>query len=335
MPQPLTINDVPAGEQVVHGSQKITFGAAGQLIAEEITFNKPVRSIDFPNSSIAIAGSDNHSAYSTQKGIGTAVIQMKGQLTVLGIGDTFNFNHPGDVQIPCFVTDVGAAYTQGGIRKIPIKFAERLTLSPISKLSFYDGDFSTAQACGQIRVSEPIMGQPTAYLLKQQFRQRADQFAHRPALEAGPSIVGRASFLVDETELQDTGVGGIVTWDRVWATLPDFWSTLGTVTKTIKYLRTLWNGENMVAASVVTRTKSVRCEIQHDYSFGAAVLPPIPDVSIYVQGTVTTIMFIDGWPVPTSGNPNSSNEAYSFISGDIQLYMGQIQHRTRIFGPLN
>jgi hypothetical protein len=198
---------------------------------------------------------------------------------------------------------------------------------------FYDGDFSTAKAAGDFRFSQPDSKIPNGFVVRQEFWQLRSSWRSL-AIGSAIALSGQNWYLIEETELRDMG-GGVCAWDRVYATIPNSWSTYSTIPKTIKYLFTMWSGSTYLTAAIVSTTKTVRCQLIYDYSLNIPGLPGVPDAVLYNVGTssANSVWLVDGWPQPSPGAPNSNNEGRSFIQGDIGIYMGPIQFRKQVFGP--
>jgi hypothetical protein len=59
----------------------------------------------------------------------------------------------------------------------------------------------------------------------------------------GPSIAGQTTYVVDETPFEDSGIGGVVFWDRVYASLPsDRWEGASLSKNYMQVQRTYNNG---------------------------------------------------------------------------------------------
>lgn len=337
MPQPDTVIDTPAGQQVVHGSQQITFQFAGPAVAEEINFMRgPPRSITYPSEATEF-GCDGRAAYSTVRGSGTMVVQMKGTLSVIGFGETFTFIHPGNVVVPCYVTDVGVAYRQGDLTKLPVSFAENLATSPLPKVNLLDGNFDTAVACGAIRFSRPLVTSGTdSLMITQRFCQRRQNWAPL-AINTDGGYGGGPFYLVEETELEDTKVAGIVEWDRIWARKPSNRSEKGSYSKTYKKLFKQWNGNGSLAAvSIATKTKTIQVDVFYDYYLAGQTIPAfagVPDIAVNSVGNFTWVDNTDGFPFNAAvDSPPDSNYYYHFLGGSLEVWKGAIYVRRAIYG---
>lgn len=326
MPQPATINDPPVGEIVKHGSQIVGFSLAGNLIAEDIQWSKGFASVDFPDHSGASQpGVIKSAAYSATKAIGSMTVQVKTASTIIFPGEFVTFFHQGFGNIKFLVTNVGVAYTQNGATKIPIQMAEWFVDSTLPQINTYDGDFS-AKACGPIRYSRPIP-QSDALLYRQKFRQLRSTWTRLNMNTPGP--LG-GSFLVEETELEDAGVADVVTWDRVYSTIPSSWSMPVNVTKNYQaaqYIFILPTGP-VTSQNMVGWSQSIKATMTHNYYINAASVPNIQGLPIlllipYPGGPVLTDV---GTGFPTQfypfGNGFSNNFGVSFISATIEPWLG-------------
>ncbi len=84
---------------------------------------------------------------------------------------------------------------------------------------FYtDGTFTTAAATSPTRLSQPFAGDAGEYLLEQDFMQFRANFTPTALNTAHPDFSSYK--LVNESQLHDLP-GGIVTWTRFYASLPD------------------------------------------------------------------------------------------------------------------
>lgn len=343
MPQPNTILDVPTGTTVRHGAFIAHFNLAGDLVCEECEFDKGFKEIILPNES----GVDTYTAYSAGKGKGRMVVQLKTSNTVIFPGETVILKNTGpspitnNADVLCIVTRVGARYSNQGITKIELEFAEQLTGAALPQISVYDGfspvDGAPARAVGPIRYSRPIPFSEGAFLMKQKYAQHIS--AWHPIPPNFPYSPGSALLLVDETELEDTGVGGIVTWDRVYANVPGGRTEKGTCVKTYKYLVITYTPPNgpLLSAQVVSQSRTVPCDIIWNYSTNPDAanmgIGVVPDVSVvfnppFALEVVTT----GGFPfnIPPSGGGNNNNY-YNFVSGEKGLYMGKIYYTKQIY----
>ncbi len=85
--------------------------------------------------------------------------------------------------------------------------------------AFYqDGNFSTAQAVGESRISFPIPGETTGQFIAQDYMQLFSSFAPLALNTQHPD--NPDWYLVGESELNDLG-GGVARWTRQFATIPE------------------------------------------------------------------------------------------------------------------
>jgi hypothetical protein len=88
--------------------------------------------------------------------------------------------------------------------------------------TYYDGNFTVAAPCGNYRIEHPIKFDARTVVLRQKMCQFFANWVSLPLNSFGPNgnnTANRPSYLVEEGPLTDEGAG-IVTWDRVYATVP-------------------------------------------------------------------------------------------------------------------
>lgn len=134
--------------------------------------------------------------------------------------------------------------------------------------TYVDGDFTTAQPCGLPVFSSPIPGSSAEYLFRQPFMQFRKDIAALALGTAHPSTGKTPDYssfvLVAEGEKQDLG-GGIVKWERTYASLPashDEWESYGH-----NFIGSSPLGP-LASATQVGRnrfTRTVTSRVQHDY----------------------------------------------------------------------
>lgn len=339
MAQPATIIDAPAGETVFLGSQKITFPTAGQLVVEDLTFTKPLGSADFSDE----LGRDIRSVYSTKKGTGTMTVQFKTAGAIIGAGEAFNFIYQGGLTIPCIVTSVGNVFTQMGAAKCPITFAEYLDTSPLPKAVVYDGAWGNPVAVSELLISRPIaISFPIAYVGRQQFAVLRSSYSALALNSAGPAIGGQSSFLVEETELEDSRTAGIVTFWRVYATVPPTRTSFVSVSKEYIAAQYTWNSGGITDQSLVSWTRLIRATMTEEYyldRFSVPDMPQKPFLQLIPYFSLRVLTDVGtGFPTQNYSGSGfsftgySNNFAPSFIDGSIEPYMGVIWKRTTIVG---
>lgn len=333
MPQPPTISDVPSGQIVKHGTPIVTFNLAGQLIAEDVQWSKGFASVDFADytndSSGGNPGVIKRSAYSATKGLGSMTVQVKDANTVIFPGEFVVFAHTGFANLKFIVTNVGLAYTQNGATKIPIQMAEYLAESPLPQIIALDGPFAqgTPQEflpCGPILFSRPLMIDGNNVLM---YRQKFAVF--RPFWQALPanhqSLPG--FYLIDETELEDTAVAGVVTWDRLYSQKPPNYSERGSIMKTYKTL--FFTGSPPSSGVVFAQTKKTSCDVNWQFFLGppGVPLPDKKDVSLEFVNGVTYVLTSGGFVFANGAN----NHDYGFVDGEIARWKGNIYYKKEIF----
>jgi len=335
MPQPPTVIDAPAGQSVIHGTQVITFPNAGASVVEEIVFNKALRGIDWPDETTEF-GAITSSAYSTVKGVGTMTVQFRTAASFIAIGDIFDLIIPPSISVPCRVTDIGNVSRQGEVSKMQVSFAERLHLSPLNKLHFFDNIGDTAIPCGAIRFSRPIATAGTdSLVITQRFCQKRTYWNPLPLNTVGP-YGGGPFYLVEETQLQDVGIAGMVEWDRVWARKPASRQEPGSYSKTYKKLFKQWTDGNLTAVAIAARTKTIQVNVIYDYYLQGQTIglfQGVPDVAVQSVGIFTWVEASDGFPFnPASGSQPDTNNYVHFLAGSIEPWMGAIYVRKTIYG---
>lgn len=123
MAQPATVIDAPSGDTLRHGSQKVTFSTAGQLICEDISWKKGFRSLR----NLDEVGKPLKAAYVADWGEASMTVQLKTSTTKIALGETGSFlDTDGSTAIPFIVISVGAEYKHAEITKIPITVAEKV-----------------------------------------------------------------------------------------------------------------------------------------------------------------------------------------------------------------
>lgn len=339
MPQPPTIIDAPASTTVFLGSQLINFPTAGILIAEDLTFTKPLATADFTNQ----YGQDDKAAYVTKKGTGSMTVQFKTAGMVMGAGELFTFLYQGFATITCVITSVGNVFTQGGAAKCPLTFSEWLDTSPLPQLSVYDGSFATATPTGEFRLSRPEPRDPYIYLTKQEHCQlRATYQSPAVNTTSGPG----GAFFVEDSELVDT-LGGVVKFDRTWVSIPPNLPIggglfarrrydQGSFAKTYKTIFKQWTNGVISAVSIAARTETIKADIFTDYYLlgeNIPALPGVPDAAVNSVGIFIWVDNVNGFPYnPALNSPPNTNNFYHFLSGSIDVWMGGIYVRRTVYG---
>ncbi len=337
MAQPSTIFDVPGGQAVRIASQEILMGDGQVLVAEDIQWNKGFKTLDLSDAD----GIGRISAYSSTKGIGSMTVQLKTVTSTLKAGDNGQFVIANATTVPFRITSTSEVYTQTGAAKIRIEIAEWVSFSPIAQVFQGEGNLTVPFPCGNLRYSRPIPDDNGHVVIKQKFAQyRVNWFPQN--LGTAPYF-GGAYYLVEETELEDSGVAGVVTWDRVWATLPSSRQEPVSVAKDYQIAQYTWNGSGILDQGILGYTQTIRGTMNLDYflyGFQMGNLPTKPTLmmarlfgsnvlSDAGTGFPTQQYYFNGSPVFTG---YSSNYGNSFISGVIERYMGTIMVRKLIYG---
>lgn len=94
-----------------------------------------------------------------------------------------------------------------------------------AKIPYISGNFHTAVAAGPTLFSAPFPGISSAYLLRQRFMQDIEFWGALPLNTPHPAFT--QYYLVEESPLDDSGVAGIVSWNRTYARVPDSYNEPG------------------------------------------------------------------------------------------------------------
>ena len=203
-------------------------------------------------------------------------------------------------------------------------------------------DLTVAQSAGAIReVPHPLALHTTAVMAKQEFWQYQANFARQAWGTAGPVIEGQATYLVDETETRDMGAG-IVSWDRVWASLPATFQIPVSITKNYQgadYVLDLnFTPPHVLDQMLVSYTQAIKGVMNQDFYLNAAsvgAMPVVPTLMVFKYFSFNALTDLGtGFPTVFSHGLllYASNNASSFISGTIEPYMGAMMVRKTIYG---
>lgn len=339
MPQPPTINDVPAGQVVKIGSQLVTFPSepTGPLVCEEIMFTKEMRSADFTND----LGQDARAVYSTKKGTGTLVAQFRTAGAIIGAGELFTILYQNFVTIPCIVISVGNVFTQNGAAKIPITFAEYLDASVLPKSRVFDGAVgnSFATTPHQVKAHNVPGSNQQCFIVKQRFSQLATSWVSTALGALGPVIEGQQTYLVDELEPEDVGVAGMQVRDVVWASKPSQWQQSVSVAKNFQRALYTWNGSNQLTGQGLGGyTQTIKATATYDYYIDSASVGSLPTVPTLSLVNLFGFQQLDdggtGFPITQYpfGTGYANNYGISFITGSVEPYIGKMMVRKLIYG---
>lgn len=337
MSQPATIIDAPLGQTVKHGSLQITFNSAGVLIAEDIQFEKGSKGIEFQDA----GGPTYKAAYSTNKLTGTMTVQFNSAASGVLNGDSFSLSG-----IPMLVTSIGQVFTQNGAAKIQVQFVEKMSAAVFAQPNIYDGEFYANQVANNAQVtpvgnfiwSHPIPYLTGALVVKQKFVQHINGWAEQ---QLNTNYPGNGSlYLVEESPLEDTGVAGLVTWWRTYATKPSSFTIPVHVAKN-------YQGASYVVhdspggpatfedAGIVSWSGIIKGSMRHDYYLDSSSVPALPTMPILMPvryfGSQQLTDLGSGFPtqVYTGGNGHTivgygNNFSSSYISATIEPYMGRM-----------
>ncbi|MEN3369937.1 MAG: hypothetical protein V7609_2080 [Verrucomicrobiota bacterium] len=137
-------------------------------------------------------------------------------------------------------------------------------------VSYVDGDFSIAKAVDVVRVEQPFPQTPSALIYRQPYWQ-LDGYWSPLALDTGCPYNGAAG-LVEETQQQSVGGGRIVSWERVWATVPPTRIEYEVINYPYQQVRTIPNSS---AVYLLTASFTRRARVTYTYyrTTNAASIP--------------------------------------------------------------
>lgn len=116
--------DAPTGGHVVFGTNYINFGGGKVMIAEDIEYRKPMRSVDFVDEN----GKIQAAAYASAKGSGSMTLQLNTLSDTVVPGEAFSFAYAfaggtGNM-IACIVIGVSPRFQIMDLAKIVVEFVE-------------------------------------------------------------------------------------------------------------------------------------------------------------------------------------------------------------------
>jgi hypothetical protein len=221
---------------------------------------------------------------------------------------------------------------------------------------FYDGDFTVPTPIGTQRVSYPLANDSRALVMRQRFGQLATNFTKLPSysnwtgttvntvMTAGPTLHGLGTWLVGEEDQQDEQGGDYITWDRVYAAVPQpRWEPV-THGKNFQSTGYQFSGDLIVTMQIYSWSAPVNGDAYFTY-FRAGVdafpaIPGIPFVQIFSLGALQWIEGFNGFPTTLiRPNPSSAtlytlpfnNFSTLLVSGEIGQYMGNIFYRKLVY----
>ena len=216
--------------------------------------------------------------------------------------------------------------------------------NPVMSDIYEDGSFATAAVAGPLRISHSIQLDPTAKVAKQQYKIRAALYdplrlasnldTVAPYVITIPGAVPAPGYLVEETA-PAVDEHGIAVWDRVYATLPGPRTEYSGGTKQFKQLQPVYNSSGqLILDSLATWSAVVALQKNYTYYRGrtASVYQPFPGVPdcIFINlGPLGTFVVGVGGFVVVNGAGN--NFGTTFMTGEINRYMGDLWERVDIF----
>ncbi len=331
MAQPATILDVPGGDTVRFGTQLVNFATAGNLIAEDIQFTKGTRSVALPD----IVGRDSSAAYSSVKGEGTMTLQLKSVTSTVQYGDLGNLVLSNASTMPFIVIGTSEVYVQNGAAKIQITFTEWLSFSSVPQLTIYDGSFSPRACSPLVYVAHNLPVAAKAIVVRQQWCCLGTQFASGGLNDPGPTIEGTSTWLVNESEPEDQGSGGMVKWWKTWASLPANWTEIVYEPKTYQIARYTYDITpfKIREAAVTSYSLLTRADCVHSYYFDTSNAPGVAKVpqvqAIQFNGIASVSDFSTGFPTifqdgQTFFDKNVGH--YTVMSCSVEAYLGKMIH---------
>ena len=226
---------------------------------------------------------------------------------------------------------------------------------------FYDlgpgVDFTVAQPIGPKLISRPIKEDSRAVVMRQRFAILSANYARLPAYSAwngnsvievrtaGPTVLGEATWIVDETDLQEEGpFDDYTTFTRVYASVPR--GRQGHCVAVKNYQECWYTVQNnaIIDESIYSFSSTVRAYEYYSYFLagdaiplptGLTSYPQVPFASVITYQLITVVKQIRGYfGFPYNGylgNPGN-NFAECLISATISPYMGNIFESKLVYG---
>lgn len=205
----------------------------------------------------------------------------------------------------------------------------------INGITYIGDDVRVATLVGNRRTTKDLITGSTGY--KQRVSQHGDYVSFLPLNSVGSSGL----LLIDETELEPTGVGEIVEWDREYASIPPDRTEQGTAVKSYSSAQYLFTGGILAGGQLISYSATIKVDIFYHYflSGTASTVPALPQANLWTIGPFFQYQAIGGFPTssissggPTYTNAPTNNYAYCFISGEVTRWKGDIFQRRLVYG---
>lgn len=126
----------------------------------------------------------------------------------------------------------------------------------------WDGDFSTAQPIGGVRIKQNTDGTKTVEL-RQRYMQLRANWVKKSLNSAGPM----GSYLVDEDSMDDIGAG-LIAWDRVYCTLPAARTERHQQSRAVILPARTYSGSNLIDIQLISLSISTWVDVYYTYHLG-------------------------------------------------------------------
>lgn len=200
----------------------------------------------------------------------------------------------------------------------------------INGITYLGDDVRIATAVGPQQTTRNLIEGNYSY--KQRFSQHVAYVNFLPLNTVGISGL----LLVEETELEPTGVGEIVEWYRIYTSIPPNRTEQGTAVKTYIAGGYTFSGTILIAAQLISYSATIKADIIYNYflSATAQTVPALPQALVFTLGTTVYTQVLGGFPttVINSNTVPSNNYAYCFIGGEIKRWKGDIYERRLVYG---
>jgi hypothetical protein len=217
---------------------------------------------------------------------------------------------------------------------------------------------TTPQPIGPKCISLPLKQDTRAVVMRQRFAQLSANFTPLPVYSdwigpgvthirtAGPTVLGQATWLVDNTDLNDEGGGDYITWTRVYASVPGRRQEPVVVSKQYQSCDYQFNGSDvLIDAQIYSFSTPVFCYAYYSYFLAGdtpggwgGTLPQVPYAAIVSLGSGSTlfrnIAGYQGFPYSiTHGHSLPFNNfAPCAISIQCAQYLGNIWEYKVVWG---
>lgn len=185
---------------------------------------------------------------------------------------------------------------------------------------YLDGTFTAATQVGPYRVTKLSDG-TGAIEVRAEFWQLQANYADQALNTAGPTINGKATYLIGEEGMREVACG-VVSWERVWASIP------GTRTETMQQTRpcigiqrTFLNGQQ-TDIQLFSVSISTWVNVTYTYALGNAGLAVPADgpagTVIHSSGggtTITQLLAFNGFDTGagTQSSPGQGTFGHQFV----------------------